>query len=190
MKDFELTMRLRNNHLKRRRLELGLSARQISEKIGCGYGEYLRLEGLTASPVGSRGWRPIARAIADFHGVSCETLWPDAVLSVRSPTVSREIDGPEICLLAEHQRNPEEVIMIAESSGLAMATLEWLTPREREVVTGVLDGETFKEIGDRWGIGRERTRQVHTKALGKIRERLRAKPKFRALLEEAHEVLP
>ena len=45
-KPFELTMRLRNNLLKSRRLALGLSCAALSEKAGVPMGTYCNLESL------------------------------------------------------------------------------------------------------------------------------------------------
>jgi RNA polymerase primary sigma factor len=55
--------------------------------------------------------------------------------------------------------------------------LDTLAPRERRVLQlrfGLVDGHqrTLAEVGKRWGLGRERIRQIEAKALLKLRQPL------------------
>lgn len=151
MKDFELTMRLRNNHLKRRRLELGLSPRQIAEQTGVGYQTYLDLEGLRMSPLSKLGgWLPSAEKIAEFHGVGPEELWPEAVLSVVQPVVTREIDAGDFRELMFDDGadvDPERLLMDRELAEGVQEAIDELPPRQREVIRRRMMGYTLEEAG-------------------------------------------
>jgi RNA polymerase primary sigma factor len=61
------------------------------------------------------------------------------------------------------------------------STLATLTPREREVLSlrfGLHDGEThtLEEVGEKFGVTRERIRQIEAKALRKLRHPTRSRP--------------
>jgi transcriptional regulator with XRE-family HTH domain len=149
VRDLELTMRLRNNHIKRRRLELGLSTRQLAEQAGIGYPTYLDLEGLRASPL-SRfgGWTPSAKKLAEFHGVGPAVLWPDAVLLVVQPVVTREIDAEEFLALMFDDgvvTDPERLLMARETEECLRRAIEDLPTRQQEVLSRRMEGATLEE---------------------------------------------
>jgi RNA polymerase sigma factor (sigma-70 family) len=59
------------------------------------------------------------------------------------------------------------------SSGIIASALEQLPDREREIVTmRLIDGKTLKEVGERFGICKERIRQIQEAATKKLRELL------------------
>ena len=68
-----------------------------------------------------------------------------------------------------------------------LVVLDTLTPRERRVLQlrfGLIDGHqrTLEEVGKRFGVTRERIRQIEAKALRKLRHPSRSK-KLRDYLE-------
>jgi RNA polymerase primary sigma factor len=77
--------------------------------------------------------------------------------------VDREAPGPAAAVV--------EMLMCAD----VRSVLGVLNAREREVITmrfGLNDGEvhTLEDIGKRFGVTRERVRQIEGKALGKLRQ--------------------
>jgi RNA polymerase sigma factor (sigma-70 family) len=88
--------------------------------------------------------------------------------------------------LIEH-RTPETGILEAEDAEAINAVLETLRPREREIIErrfgfGGRDTELYREIADDWGVSVERVRQIHAKALRKLKQPQRAN----ALREQWH----
>lgn len=88
----------------------------------------------------------------------------------------------------EKQLTPDIIAENAERSAALEKTLSSLTPREKIVIElryGLVDGRqhTLEEIGKRYGVTRERIRQIESKALRKLRHPKRAK-NLRPFLEE------
>lgn len=181
MKTFELTLKLRNNLIKRRRTQSGLSPREASERAGVGYGVWLSYEALTKAPLNRwHEWVPSACKIATFFGCSPEELWPDAVLAVKSPTATREIEARDALLLASAEAtmdlpaSPGELFDQKELRSKSEWAMTVLTPREQKVVrlrVGLCDGgdHTFEEIGDALGVSRGRALQIFNKSIRKLR---------------------
>ena len=64
----------------------------------------------------------------------------------------------------------------------ALATLP---KRERDIVVAHAAGETLEVLGARWGVSRERVRQVNNKALATLRKAMTGKPPARRPVEAA-----
>ena len=80
----------------------------------------------------------------------------------------------------EKQLDPAEIAEKAEFSEILQKVLNTLTPREKLVISfrfGLIDGQThtYEEIGRRYGLTRERIRQIVAKGLRKLRHPSRAK---------------
>lgn len=185
MKSVELTIKLRNNLLKERRLILGLTTVKMAEACGVAYALYIEYENMRASPVGrSRHrvlrWRPSAQKIADYHGCLPEELWPQALLAIKQPEVVTKINADEIAMVAklaasaEPSLLPELALDQGKLATAVAASLGGLTKRERNVLRRRfgLDGEepeTLATIGARMGVKQERVRQIEARALRKLR---------------------
>jgi len=194
-KPFELTLRLRNNILKRFRTDLGLTMKEMAEQIGMSYGLYTRCEGLFWCPVGQDAgrarWKPTATKIASFFGVLPEDIWPPEVLRVINPVLVREMSAEELHPMLESQHHgvsiamleapPEEMIARREVAYRLAEYLQDLPPAKALVVRErAMSRRQFSEIGemlfDRMGIrwGREMIRQVYGEAIQEVRERCMA----------------
>jgi RNA polymerase sigma-32 factor len=87
-------------------------------------------------------------------------------------------------LLADSRPNPEEVVgeeLDRETQNACLrAALANLTPREREIIERrFLDDDsktTLADIGERYGVTKERIRQIEGKALAKLKVALGEKP--------------
>jgi len=211
VKDFELSLHIRNNHLKKRRLALGLTKKQLAEKVGIGYQTYCKLEDLRISPLLKRPpqsgvqWKPTTVAIAKFYECSEDELWPGAVLAVTVPEIITEIGGEQL-LAAGHAHNllpssapsPIDVAQAGQLSVKIDEVLNELTDEEAEMLRlrfglGRNDGHglDLKEIGrvlpKACGAprSRERVRQIEARILSKLRH-----PSFSSQLEPFYNELP
>lgn len=192
MNEFELTLRLKNNLVKRRRVELGLSVRQAAEAAGVSYGLWLDLEGLKVSPLDTSHravkhgakWRPSAVRMAVFLGCQPEELFPDVIVAVKAPTVVKEIKASEALALAGYAQTlelpgtPEAALLSEEMRRDVNRALKTISPREELVLRLRMD-RTLDEVAAEFGVTRERIRQIEAKALRKLRHPSRTK-----LLEE------
>lgn len=104
------------------------------------------------------------------------------LLSSRSSYVSLDNvlhdDGAttfEDMLIDEKAPDPVNVVYHSEMSQLLQSAMTVLRPRERDIITrrfgldGKGGGETLDEIGDSWGLTRERVRQIEAMALDRLR---------------------
>jgi RNA polymerase primary sigma factor len=83
--------------------------------------------------------------------------------------------------------SPAEAMIDVDLQEQTESALRTLTPREEEVIKmrfGVGDGgeRTLEEVGQRFGVTRERIRQIEVKALHKLRQPSRNR-KLRTFLE-------
>ncbi|MEW5848544.1 MAG: RNA polymerase factor sigma-32 [Myxococcota bacterium] len=114
-------------------------------------------------------------------------------LAARDFSLDMEVgeDGKEthLDLLPSAQASQEDNVAQREVRGLLKrdveAALEVLNEKERTIVQERLmeeDGPTLREIGERWGVSRERARQIEASAIKKIKGYLTA---HSAVLQDA-----
>lgn len=180
MKDLELTMRVRNNRLKARRLGLGMTQPELAEAAGTSFGSYHQLECLKISPKTRDGeWRKPVKAIADFFRVMPEDLFPESIEGITCPVVTRTLDGHELQALmsTDQQRRIDsasgkhDLLELTDGIGKAMALL---SPREQRILAMRfgLNGKPsmyFTEIAADFEISTERVRQIIDGALEKLK---------------------
>jgi DNA-binding XRE family transcriptional regulator len=185
-KPFELEMRLRNAHLKRRRIALGLSCRQAADAIGIGYQTYLALENLKAAhgrPMTAEGeWSRPAQAVATYFGCTPDELFPPEILAVQQPVVVAEISAQMVRALATPPEGeimgmltegaPDEAAETAERKRHVQWAMAFLTPEQRGVLEARMAGDEDGEIAARLGVSRQRVGQLGMDALRVIRERI------------------
>lgn len=181
MKEFHLTMQLRNNLLRQRRVELGLNQHEMAMAIGIQPGTYGLYETLRLNPLCRGGWRRSARAIADYFKVCPEDLWPDAVLAVEEVQASRELDAGEMAaLVSSHEERrrltPDSQYEDKEQLAAIETILSKLSPRQQEVIAsryGLSDHEVEDRLtlAKRLGITRSRVATIEECALVRIRLR-------------------
>jgi RNA polymerase sigma factor (sigma-70 family) len=88
-----------------------------------------------------------------------------------------ENDGPRLHDLVEDHRavSPFEAVTVTTLHSEIEDILDALAPRERRILQlrfGLVDGRqrSLGEVGKRFGLGRERIRQIEARALGKLRQ--------------------
>ncbi len=102
---------------------------------------------------------------------------PDSSLNA---TIGDEDSIQALDLLADDGPNPEEVVGDAFDTQVRSKwlheALDKLSPRERKIIVGRFLGEeksTLAEIGDDFGVSKERIRQIEAKALSKLHDDLK-----------------
>jgi len=188
IKDFRVTVRLRNNQLIERREQLGLSPRAFAAAVGIAYQLYLDYEGLRLAPFarGTGELRPSAQKIVDYHGVGADELWPAAVLAVERAAGEGCFDAADLGRMGVGERTctlpgPDEVLARREQRVTVDLALEMLPERQRSVLqrlygfTPPPDASpeadwTLEMVGAAEDIGRERVRQIAEKGLRRLSE--------------------
>ncbi len=128
---------------------------------------------------GSEGSEPDVETLARHLGRSVAYVHRLLVLARRTFSLDQPL-GPDedYCLqdvLEDPEAvDPEEVVLAEDRLRLLEQWLDRLRPRERDVLRlryGLYDGEplTLEEIGRRYGVTRERIRQIEMGALRKLR---------------------
>lgn len=180
MKDIELTISVRNNQLKERRLLSGLTQEEFSIKCGISHDYYAHLECLQRSPIDSRGqWKDVALQIANHYMVSPDELWPPETRAIKKNKSVRALDAIDMARLVgacEHPAlGPMEAVERSERLERVDRFFGLLSPVEQRVL-GLrfgFDGNpelTLDEAGRKIGKSQERTRQIELQALGKLRK--------------------
>jgi RNA polymerase primary sigma factor len=126
--------------------------------------------------------QPRREELASALGVSPEEL--DRIITSMQPIVSAHAVLPgtddlalEDLLADEDAVDPADEVDRHELRGVLSRAVETLEPREREILEhrfGLAGDEplTLQQIGERLGLSRERVRQLETRALERLRERV------------------
>lgn len=176
MKEFEVSIRVRNNLLKQRRVELGLSQAGLCRATGMRPSEYSALETMKVSPLNAFGeWRPIAITLASFYGLPLENLWPKTVRALRSAQLTQRVTSAELFDLVGSRALPaDEAMSFCETKALLASAVEKLRPRVRAVLSeryGLHGSEprTYADVASAFGISVERARQITEEGLRELR---------------------
>jgi transcriptional regulator with XRE-family HTH domain len=181
VKELELTVRVRNNRLKQRRDELGLSQKQMADVVGIHHQQYGGLECMRLSPIKDGEWTEPAVKLAEYHGVSIDELFPGAVLEVAQTTAVRKLDGGDVAALLAATSGgryllpaPGDAVDHGQLKQILSGAVGALDKRTRDMVVRRfgLDGgseQTFDQIGEVHGLSVERVRQIIYRALKQIR---------------------
>jgi RNA polymerase primary sigma factor len=90
--------------------------------------------------------------------------------------------------LPDPRTGPDEEADQRVQQAVLQDAMSALSPREREIISQRFqEGLTLQEVGDRFKITRERTRQLQEQALGKLRKRLKADLLRRLVRDERHQ---
>ena len=183
-KPFELTLKLRNNLLKERRLALGMSMAEFADACGVAGSTYGRYEGLVEPPYGARGLRPSALKIANYLRLDPSHLWPRAVLNVAHPVLVRKMTEAEVCPLLASQHGtvtrgelpacPEDAVLLHDLAAKMDVDLHlMLTDQEKSFLAAHLSGMNLREVGELHDRSSERARHLIVQAVGKIESYLK-----------------
>jgi hypothetical protein len=180
--EFEVEVRIRNNRLKRERVDRGWSQPVAAEHIGINLNELCGLETMRKSPLLAKGgWTTAATRIAECYRVVEDDLFPAAVLMVKKQLVVREMSAEDAGMLLESSHAerlmlgtdaPAEAAELREAIAGAIGTL---TEREQKLLRlrfGLDDGQdhTYVELGEMEGVTGHRLKQIVDNALHKLRQ--------------------
>ena len=188
MKDFVVVSKIYNNQLRQRREELELSCPKFAEKIGVSYARYLDYETLKSNPYKRSGeLTDVALKICEFHGLSADELFPQAIEQLAKRIVTHQFDASEVRMFMASTGaarllvpSPDEFLEDYDLCCTTRKVLATLTPREEKVLRmrfGIGEEKEFtcKEIGDDFEITPSRATQIEDKALRKLRHPSRSK---------------
>ena len=149
--------------------------------IGVRPGKLSALLCLRANPFFRDGtYRPVAVTIAEYLDQQPEDVFPASLYALNLPrVVVREFSSPQVISL---QEAAAQKLLPASMSGddnftrreALYESLSHLTPRQEKVLKlrFGLDGlgeRTLDELGQEFGVGKERIRQIEAKALRMLR---------------------
>lgn len=184
LKEFEVTIRLRNNLLKERRDKLGFSQSEMALAIGIPTPQYATLECLSRSPMRNGGeWSKFALKIAEYFDCDPIELFPESITKIAVSTASRKFDGAELPLLVSSYNqkassgSEQHLIEASESVDeqyILRKSLSKLRPIEVDILRSSFGGKTknpmtIAEIAQHHGLSKERIRQIKETAYGKVR---------------------
>jgi len=176
-------MKVKNNLLASAMERKGIaSAAELSRQSGVtqnDIGKYLNLQ---QSIYDFRGeYRPQFMQLCEFFNLMPSELYPEAQMSEPLKSNKRviEADAHELVRLEADALDPAQIIELGSRREAIRGMLFSLTKKESDVVSLRLGFEgvehTWEEIGNVYGVSRERVRQIYGKALRKLRHPERLK---------------
>lgn len=189
--DYRAEVRLKNNRILQRIEDAGfVSILSFCKKFGLAYMATAEIVRLRAPALKADGtFRKVAVDLAVALGCETEELFTERQAKANlSPLAVRRISEDEALSLAA----PEMRLLTVDSCEsdveykcMASKAIGQLHGRQREIIErrfGLLGrvAETLEEIGDSFGVSRDRVRQIEAKALQKLR-----KPSNRRMLSGA-----
>lgn len=132
------------------------------------------------------GREPLAEEIAIEMGVAVDKIRhiqeiSQEVLSLESP-VGDDEDASTLAEFIKDEKGlaPDQITAHSLLKEKIVEIMDDLTPREREILSmrfGLTDGvtHTLEEVGQKFGVTRERIRQIEAKALEKMKEHEKSK---------------
>jgi RNA polymerase sigma factor (sigma-70 family) len=182
-KDYNVTVKVRNARILNALAKVDEKAGgKLAKKLGVPYAQMLDLINLKIEPVDKHGdWLPSVLKLAELTNTMPVELFSDAQYYPLDVNVAQfEMGQEEVMQLLNdtHVPDPSEAIEYKEMQQGIEDVLDSLTPREAEVLRlrfGIGYNEhTMEEVGQVYGVSRERVRQLEAKALRKLRHPSRA----------------
>lgn len=184
--DIRLEAKLKNATLVRAREKLELKPREVSEKIGIGYGYYLNIERMQVYPS-----QELQQKICGFyraHGIFMleEDVFPNELKQnkpMKRYIQEREIPRSQLISLSQVSQRylptVDNQIEEKEFEKEVRNVLSTLKKREEEIIIlrfGLDDGipYTLKEIGEQLNLSIKRVQEIQAGALRKLRHSERA----------------
>lgn len=177
--EYLVKVTVRNNLILRRMKELGIKTQEdLAQLCGISQPAVSALIGMRirATNKVTGDWTDHAHRLSAALRVEPEELWTEKQRDMMLDRSSREVSMSEDAVMQlASGLGPEQTVQHALMSERIDAALATLDPRERGAVKArFFDGATFEEIGQEYGISRERVRQLVVRALRKLRHPARA----------------
>jgi RNA polymerase sigma factor (sigma-70 family) len=182
-KEFEVTITVRNNRLKKRRTQLGLNQKDMAKQVGIPMGAYRLFEALRKSPFGDDGyWHPYALQLCDFFNTTPWELFTDAIVRFGethdTSTETRELSAADVHILSTEPMmaqlpGPSAALEQEELSEVTKTALDHLSQRERLVIQQFYGIDSpamsLREIGAMLDLCPQRISQIVIHSLRKLR---------------------
>lgn len=176
MKDYRLTIKVRNNRLLRA-IEAagGTTGMKWCVANGLGYARVNDLVNMTSSPLTAEGelYRDAAR-LCEVLDKLPEDLWSNEQLYPLEKNFSEmDMDYAQVVALLPQDRQsylPDfSELEQAQTKALLLKVISTLSPREQDVVRMRFEGDiSYKECANRLGVSTTRVRQIEAKAIRKL----------------------
>lgn len=162
MKELEVTLKVRNNLLKERRLKLGFSQAEMALAIGIPLYVYSGFENMSRSPVKTSGeWTQYALVTSEYFDCQAEEIFPPNLLKIEKPKSVKKIDFTDLrLLLSDHSQRASvgsEQHLIESSKE---RTMDFLTNRS----VSLLRPDEAELVRDRFGFGDEEPKSAESMA--------------------------
>lgn len=139
-----------------------------------------KLNRITRRIVLKTGKEPSLEELAQYIGKPPERVAEILTAGIRPVSTDAHVgDGDNtatfIDFLSDPDAVPDEEADLRVQHAVLQDAMSALSEREQDIISlRFQDGLTLQEVGDKYGITRERTRQIQEQALQKLRKRLKA----------------
>lgn len=160
--------------------KLGWSQAELGRRSGVGQYTISKFITLQSRPSEALA-RKIQNALAEAgEFIDVESMWPESFKGFLEPLVisdTRDVEPRAMLSLQSALQIPAECSVDMELVNTALDNaVAQLDSRQQVVLRQRADGKTFEEIGAKFGITRERVRQIESKALRCLRKPALIKP--------------
>jgi len=164
---------IRNGEIVKRREALGHdTTASLSRACGISQQELGKMQRLSYDPrrrtKGRSVWKSSAVKLAAYFRCLPEDLWPEEYSPQRIRTVSLDAEVADVGRMVE-SLTPVALLEAKEEATELRELLDELPERVRTALEMRADGATFREIGDAFGVGVERARQLYIKGERMVR---------------------
>ena len=181
--DFTVVIKVRNGRFLAALRKAGYpSVWKFCKQHGLPQSVVNRYAQMTLSPIRGSGdfvGQPTAMAqqVADILGTNVEDLFPPRFMAVcLSRIANTELpmtEGQIGMLLREPPRTPEDVLALDEAAAQISDAMILLPPKAERLLRlrlgmNLRDEQTLVEVGEQFGVTRERVRQMENRAIGKL----------------------
>jgi len=164
--------KIRNNRLMEFRESLGMSVKEFAKSAGIGYSQYNSIENLAQYPTQGQIDR-LQRAT----GSDQKELFPEYLKRITRRISVRTIDEPTIIALQDAPSamqitdgsTPFDDVDRSERRDMVRSALLLLPPRHKAIMEMYMEDMTLAQMGCRFGITKERVRQIVENSLRKLR---------------------
>ena len=170
MTDYSVKVTVRNGRILRLMRAAGIETQtELARRAGVGVNYLNAIIALRERPTLRDGqYREVVERIAGILNCDPDDMFSDAQrdMALASNSHVIEMDEAQVAMLAAPDMEASSWVRL-EVQRLIAATE--LSEREIEIVEGINAGETLDDVGSRVGVSRERVRQIHIKALRKLK---------------------
>jgi len=158
---------IRNGEIVKRREALGHdTTASLSRACGISQSDLCKMQRLSYDPrrkvrgEGRVGWKRSAVKLAAYLRCLPEDLWPEEYSPQRIRTVSLDAEVVDVGHMVE-SLTPVALLEAKEEATELRELMDEIPERARTALEMRADGATFREIGDVFGVGVQRARQIY-----------------------------